>query len=289
MCRFVAYLGEPVLAEDLITKPKNSLIHQSYHALEAPEPLNGDGFGMGWYNTRIRPEPGLFKSIIPAWNNQNLKTNAGIIKSNCLFAHIRAATEGGISLENSHPFSYHQYLMMHNGGIRDFMAIKRDLINRLSNHYYQWIKGQTDSEHIFALFMQKVADLSAGQQGEALPLDFLVDCFNQTFAEIAALKQKRGLTAASVYNMVVTDGSRLIATRYSTDPAAESRTLYYSQGKKYECRGNLCQMVPQDGKTGSVLVVSEKLDEFEEEWVKVPDNHALLVEKDLSVTIIPMP
>ena len=39
MCRLVAYLGEPILAEDLITKPKNSLIHQSYHAREMAEPL----------------------------------------------------------------------------------------------------------------------------------------------------------------------------------------------------------------------------------------------------------
>ena len=288
MCRFVAYLGEPVLAEDLITKPRNSLIHQSYHARETPEPLNGDGFGMGWYSKNIRPEPGLFKAITPAWNNQNLKINAGIIKSNCIFAHIRAATEGDISLANSHPFRYQQYLMMHNGGIRNFKEIKRDLINRLSNHYYQWINGQTDSEHVFALFMQKIADLAQGKQGDALPLKFLADCFRQTFADIEILKTKRGLSSASVYNMVVTDGARLLATRYSTNPKEESRTLYYAKGKKYACRGNLCQMLPEDGPPGSVLVVSEKLDEFEEEWRKVPDNHALLVENDLHCQLIPL-
>ena len=46
MCRFLAYLGEPILAEDLITKPENSLIHQSFGAREMDEPLNGDGFGL---------------------------------------------------------------------------------------------------------------------------------------------------------------------------------------------------------------------------------------------------
>lgn len=61
--------------------------------------------------------------------------NAGIIESDCFLAHIRAATEGGVSLDNSHPFRYKQYLLMHNGGIRNFVKIKRDLINRLSNHY----------------------------------------------------------------------------------------------------------------------------------------------------------
>lgn len=282
MCRFVAYLGEPILAEDLITKPKNSLIHQSYHALEMPEPLNGDGFGMGWYTKQIRQEAGLFKSITPAWNNQNLKVNAGIIKSNCIFAHIRAATEGGISLENSHPFRYNQFLMMHNGGIRNFKEIKRDLINKLSSHYYQWISGQTDSEHIFALFMQKVSDLSEANDDDEMPLSFFIDCFKETFADIEKFKKNRKLTEASVFNMVITDGSRLIATRYSTNPKEESRTLYFAKGQKYVCEGNLCQMLPLNGEQGSILVVSEKLDEFVEEWTQVPENHALIVEKDLS-------
>jgi glutamine amidotransferase len=282
MCRFVAYLGEPLLAEDLITKPENSLIHQSYHAREMAEPLNGDGFGMGWYDKNIRPEPGLLRSITPAWNDQNLKVNAGIIKSNCFFAHIRAATEGGVSLENNHPFQYQQYLMMHNGGISNFKEIKRDLINKLSNHYYQWIKGQTDSEYIFALFMQKVSDLSGGKLGEELPLSFLVDCFLQTFAELEELKMKRDLTEPSVYNMVITDGSRLIATRYSSNPQQESRTLYFTKGKKYVCQGNKCMMIPDNGQPKSILVVSEKLDEVVDEWQAVPDNHALLIEEDLS-------
>lgn len=63
MCRFVAYLGELILAEDLITKPINSLIHQSYLAKETTESLNGDGFRMGWYDKKIRLEAGLLKSI----------------------------------------------------------------------------------------------------------------------------------------------------------------------------------------------------------------------------------
>ena len=282
MCRFVAYLGEPILAEDLITKPVNSLIHQSYHAKEMAEPLNGDGFGMGWYDKKIRTEPGMLKSITPAWNNQNLKMNAGIIESDCFLAHIRAATEGGVSLDNSHPFRYNQYLLMHNGGIRNFIKIKRDLINCLSNHYYQWIKGQTDSEAIFALYMQIVSDNSGEKEGSDLPLPFLAECFKKTFAKIEDLKQNRGLSETSIFNMVITDGTRVIATRYSSNPQEESRTLYFAKGQKYVCEGNLCKMLPEDGGNGSILIVSEKLDEFVKEWIKIPENHALLVEKDLS-------
>ncbi len=288
MCRFVAYLGAPILAADLITRPENSLIHQSYQARETPEPLNGDGFGMGWYNHALRPEPGLFKAITPAWNNRNLKNLAEIVESNCLFAHIRAATEGGVSEENNHPFRYNQYLMMHNGGVPGFKKIKRDLINRLSDHYFQWINGHTDSEHIFALYMQRVSDRSGARQGSELSLDFLADCFAETFSEIEELMAARGVTEAAVFNMVITDGHRMIATRYSSDPIRQSRTLYFSKGRKYVCEGNLCQMLPADGPPGSMLVVSEKLDDYKEEWTRVPDNHALLIEHDLQYKIRPL-
>ena len=49
MCRFIAYLGKPITADELLLKPVNSLVHQSYSAGEMSEILNGDGFGLGWY------------------------------------------------------------------------------------------------------------------------------------------------------------------------------------------------------------------------------------------------
>ncbi len=283
MCRFIAYLGKPIVADELIIKPENSLINQSYHAKEMDEPLNGDGFGLGWYVKSIREEPALFNSITPAWNNINLKYNAGVIQSNCILAHIRAATEGIVSELNAHPFHYKQYLMMHNGGILNFRKIRRDLIYQLSDTYFNWIKGQTDSEHIFALYMQKVAEVG---EGSHLPLPALAECFKRTFQDIDALKKKHHLSDPSVYNIVVTDGNRMIITRYSTDPEWESRTLYFAHGKEYVCEGNECRMIRNGNHTGSLLVVSEKLNENTDEWTLVPDNHCLMVEKDLSYELM---
>ncbi len=283
MCRFLAYLGEPILAEDLITKPQNSLIHQSYDAREMDEPLNGDGFGLGWYAKSIREEPGIFKSITPAWSNHNLKLNTGIIKSNCFFAHIRAASEGIVAENNTHPFYYKQYMMMHNGGIYNFKKIKRDLINMLSDEVYDWINGETDTEHIFALMMQNTKNENPETE---VQLTDMTKAFKKTFLDIEALKNKNGLSEPSLLNLVVTDGYRMIATRYSSAPEKESRTLYYTQGEKYVCEGNVCRMLPPSEHSKSMLIVSEKLDDFVDEWVKVPDNHALLVDADLSYELL---
>ena len=106
MCRFVAYLGRPIIVDELLLKPSNSLVHQSYGAEEMAETLNGDGFGLGWYVHAISGIPGLFRSISPAWSNQNLLSNARLIRTNCMFAHVRAASEGTISELNTHPFHY---------------------------------------------------------------------------------------------------------------------------------------------------------------------------------------
>jgi predicted glutamine amidotransferase len=43
----MAYKGTPIVMDNLLYKPKNSLINQSLHAREIEEPLNGDGFGAG--------------------------------------------------------------------------------------------------------------------------------------------------------------------------------------------------------------------------------------------------
>ena len=150
MCRFFAYLGRPIIADELLLKPSNSLIKQSYKAKETSMPVNGDGFGLGWYNHKIRKEPALYHSINPAWNDHNLRYNAPIIKSSCILAHIRAATQGGVSIENTHPFRFEEFLMMQNGGIKDFVKIKRLVINRLDDISFEWVSGQTDTQYIFA-------------------------------------------------------------------------------------------------------------------------------------------
>jgi predicted glutamine amidotransferase len=56
MCRWLAYTGSPVLLTDVLYTPVHSLIDQSLHSKLGAETTNGDGFGVGWYDTT--PAPG---------------------------------------------------------------------------------------------------------------------------------------------------------------------------------------------------------------------------------------
>ncbi|MBN2475935.1 MAG: class II glutamine amidotransferase [Pirellulales bacterium] len=106
MCRFVLYMGPSITLDLLTTSPTYSIIHQSYKARMRVEPLNGDGFGLAWYVPDVSPEPAVFRSIQPAWNNLNLRHVARVTRSSAVLAHVRAATPGtGVSEANCHPFS----------------------------------------------------------------------------------------------------------------------------------------------------------------------------------------
>ena len=141
MCRFVAYLGKPIILSQALLEPEFSLICQSRRAMEMVrgDGINGDGYGIAWYQHDIDPFPAVIKSCMPIWSDHNLYSLLPKIKSSCFLGHIRAATEGKADLSNVHPFHYKQYLFMHNGHVEDFLKIKRPLRQLLCDELYYWV------------------------------------------------------------------------------------------------------------------------------------------------------
>ena len=131
MCRWAAYLGRDVFLEDIVTAPCHSLIAQSHCAQEAKSPTNGDGFGLAWYGDR--PEPGLYRDILPAWSDPNLISLCRQIRSGLFLAHIRASTGGATSRANCHPFVSGRWSFIHNGQIGGFERIRRSLENTIAD------------------------------------------------------------------------------------------------------------------------------------------------------------
>jgi len=271
MCRFIAYLGHDTLIENMLAKPVNSLVCQSLHARESDMPTNGDGFGLGWYVPDVSAEPALFKSIQPAWNDSNLLNLAAKIKSPCFLAHVRAASHGGVSHDNCHPFIHQNYLFMHNGGIYNFAKIKRHLRHLLEDDVYESIQGETDSEHAFHLFLQlaKGRDLS--------DIETVAQTLEETIAKIEQLISAYGAQGESNLNFVLTDGKQLVACRYNTEGSNTSRTLHYSVGKNFVKKADRYHMIKGNGIPECVMITSEKLTDFNCEWQDVPVNHLVTV------------
>lgn len=283
MCRFVGYLGEEILLGDILTAPENSLIHQSFGARERREPLNGDGFGVGWYVASAF-EPALFKSITPAWNNQNLLDLASHLGSSCFFAHIRAASPGMIVAEsNCHPFRCRRYLWMHNGSVAGFRAMRRKLCESLPDELYDAIQGTTDSEHAFAVFMNIIGDpnasLSAHEMGEAML---------ETIAKLQGWAALGAEEEPSLYNFAVTDGKSMASVRYVSSPLREPISLYYSRPGAYRFRNGEPMIVNGKQDTG-VILASERLTSRPADWIRVAPNHVLTIDQDLNAKMSLMP
>ena len=256
MCRWMAYSGDSLLAEEMLFRPKHSLIDQSLHSRMGATTTNGDGFGIGWYGDG--PTPALFKSIEPAWNDRNLRELSGQIKTRLLFAHIRASTGTPVQRSNCHPFRHDRWLWMHNGAIRGFHEIKRDLTLAIDPSLYPDIDGSTDSETLFFL---------------ALTFGLMDDppkAVERAVGLVEDVGRRHGVEHPIQMTVATTDGSSIWAFRYSSEGL--SRTLFYSTKVSA-----LRQLHPELEVLNEVgdnarLVVSEPLRDLEGAWNEVPES-----------------
>jgi glutamine amidotransferase len=257
MCRWLAYSGTPVLLEELLFKPKHSLIDQSLHSTMGAETTNGDGFGIGWYGEG--DTPGTFHSVEPAWNDRNLKDLAGHVRSGLVFAHIRASSGSPVQLTNCHPFRHGRWLWMHNGVIRDFPRVKRELVLSVEPELYPQIQGSTDSEVFFFLA------LTLGLEDDP-PL-----AVERAVGLIERVGQDHGVEHPIQMTVATTDGSSIWVFRYSSE--GDSRTLFYSTRVDTLREQHPEVEVLHKLSDESRLVVSEPLGDLVGAWNEAPESH----------------
>jgi glutamine amidotransferase len=240
MCRWAAYVGAPIFLEEIISRPRHSLIHQSHCATECTSATNADGFGIAWYGER--PEPGLYRDVYPAWSDPNLKSLTAQVKSGLFLAHVRASTGTATSRNNCHPFVVGRWSFMHNGQVGGYDSFRRDADMLIPDALYPNRRGATDSE---ALFLVALAEgLEADPKAALL----------RAVARFEALSRAKGDGPHMRLTAAFSDGQRLYAVRYATDAFAP--TLYHRWS----------------GSRGGRAVVSEPLDTDEDDWQLVPSG-----------------
>ncbi|WP_037604963.1 class II glutamine amidotransferase [Streptacidiphilus rugosus] len=261
MCRWLAYYGSPILLEELVYRPEDSLIDQSRQARLGVETLNGDGVGVGWYPdppVSADGAPALYRSTIPAWSDTNLKDLAHNVSSPLFFAHIRASTGTPVQQTNCHPFRHGRWLWMHNGLINGYARLKRDLLLALEPARLEDVEGSTDSELMFHLA------LGFGLEDDP-PM-----AVARMICAVEETAQRHGVADAMQMTVATTDGERMWVFRYSTE--GRSRTLFFSTAPE-----TLKRMYPDDVRLADLspesrIVVSEPLSSLEGAWNEVPEG-----------------
>jgi glutamine amidotransferase len=248
MCRWIAYLGEPIFLEDFVTIPQQSLIVQSRSSKEARNAVNGDGFGLGWYCSR--ETPGLFRDVRPAWSDENLLSLAHQIKARLFFAHIRASTGTATSRANCHPFSVGRWMFMHNGKIGGWDTLRRRIDSAIPDELFKHRHGTTDSETLFLLMLAN--GLDENPAGAAA----------RTLAVIEDQMRAHRIDEPLRVTAAFSDGEKIYALRYASTGKPE--TLYTRQRRDNSGR----------------LLVSEPLDDGRDDWLAVPPQSFVEVTRD---------
>ena len=238
----------------MIFEKTNSLIHQSLNARHSHVTTNGDGFGVGWYAERNTP--GVYRDILPAWNDSNLRSITHQIRSGLFFAHVRASTGTATSRANCHPFHHGKWLFMHNGQIGGYSRVRRRLESQIDDRFYTLRHGTTDSELIFFLMF------SEGLEEDP------VGALERALARVTDATRASGVDEALRFTAVFSDGKRIFAVRHASDEKPPS-LFWREQG-------------------GERLVVSEPLDDDTGGWHEVPPSHVLVAERAGGMEVRPL-
>lgn len=259
MCRILGYLGPQISLDQLISEPEHSLLVQSYQPQEMKSAiLNGDGFGFGWYDLEPTTPPFIYRNVLPIWNDQNLSDLCRYVRSHNILANLRSATDKmPVEISNCQPFAYKQLLFVHNGLVQNFYkSLYRPIRQQLCDVAYNSIKGQTDSEHIFALLVHHL---------ETQPGIDLAEALAQTIEQIGKMADAAAVHLSA--NIILSTGDRLVAVRFDNQETAPS--FYLLKGSK---------RFPS-----SVILASEPL--FEDDWQPYPQSELISISSDLKINV----
>lgn len=284
MCRILSYLGKPIIAEDLLYKPDNSFIKQSYHPILMTHLLNLAGFGIvAWDSSSYQPSrPFIYKSTHLPFYDENLRNLATKINPSCLLAHLRGVSyteRQVISTQNVHPFLFKDQTLAlaHNGLFYNFEKMKYDLLPYINKEYRAQIRGNTDSEWIYAVFLSRLSGSS--------DLDNIIQAIMDTLKIIQTIRHQHQITINSPANLFITNGEFIAATRFVFDYGWHPEplhniahlayhSLWYTFGESYGYHDNEYKM--KGGGKSSIIISSEPLTQDSTTWIEVPE-YSLIV------------
>lgn len=255
MCRLLAIVSSEPTEYRVV-------LHDAPRSLAVLSREHRDGWGIavhaettGW---------NLERSTLTACDDARFRELAGGT-GETLVAHIRQKTVGPTSLENTHPFLRDGFIFAHNGTIRKLDALE----SRISARRRAELKGDTDSERLFAVVLSR---LDAAQIGACC----LSENADQVLRELAA--ELRAIEGIGSFNFVLSNGrttyvhrfgrSLYVLTRGRHDPLVRMR-IAKETGVAIE--------TPWSARRRAVFVASEAL--TDEPWRPVTEGTMLRLER----------
>jgi len=270
MCRLYAmHANEPTKVECSLVKSQNALMEQSKGDMQGY--AHGHGWGVADYPNG---NPMVEKQVWAAFHGEHFSRKAARVYARTVVAHVRRATVGGTSIENTHPFHHGSWIFAHNGTVPNFDQVRAKMLDHIDPLHRSEIKGTTDSEHIFryllGLFLQHP------ERGPFKTVQIGLEQILTWSAEVDP-DSRVGL------NIILTNGEHMIGS-------CLNRSLFYLvRDHTYNCP--ICRQphVHHDPKCSylAVEIASEPITHGED-WYQVPNGTVFRVGEDYRLDMEPL-
>lgn len=268
MCRLFGMSAgdEPVRATFWLLDAPDSLRAQSHD--------DADGTGLGYFDEQGRAH--VDKRPIAAFDDRDFASQARRVWSKTFVAHVRHATDGGLTMANTHPFCQEGRLFAHNGVVGDLPKLERELGDDLRR-----VAGESDSERYFALITREIdrhgGDVEAGIQAAVrwVADELPIVSINFVLATTTDLWALRFPATDTLYVLErPAGGARTAGTSGGVDAAA-SLAQTSSHGTR---------VTSADARTRPVVVVASERMDGDPGWREVRSGELLHVEPSLEIT-----
>lgn len=191
---------------------------------------------------------------------------AGDVRADVLVGHVRSATVGALRTENTHPFRYRQWLFAQTGTLPAFDAIRDRLVQSVPEFLRSSIRGETDAEILFYVFLSFLHD--AGRLNDTVVDPVHVrDALRSSIAVVDGMAAEVGAAPAKV-NVMLSDGEHVYALCQGAQMAYR---VFSGKGDAEALIGEdlaLRRRTPELAQMHFILLASD----FEEDWSTAPST-----------------
>lgn len=213
MCRLFGFRAKaPSAVHRSLVLESNALRRQSH---EHP-----DGWGLAWY---VDGQPQLARKAMSAFADEDFEKLCQFVASETVVAHVRKASVGALVAENTHPFSCGPWVFAHNGHLPGFSRLQRQVEAPIDDTRRDAMRGDTDSERMFALFLSELARQMPEVDSPDVEVAHVRQALEATLDHVDECCARE--VEAPACNLVVTNGHLLAAYR-------RGRPLLFSTHKK---------------------------------------------------------
>lgn len=264
MCRLFGFRSViPSQVHYSLLRADNALCKQSeYHS---------DGWGVAYW---VDGAPQVTKAANAAIHDKIFNRVSGVVSSETVIAHVRKATQGDLTVLNTHPFQHGRWVFAHNGDIPDFSEVRDALRAEISPRLSRFVLGDTDSEIVFFIFLSQLH--RHGPLASNFGVDEVMAALRATVRRVREICDT-GSRGRALLTIIVSNGATLVATRGGKELFWSSYKAVCSERDTCPNYGPECMAPTETGFVKHLLFSSEPLG-GENVWIELEEDEMVGVD-----------